>query len=69
LLTGEATVVVQMRNAEHRVCDFRRKAALAILENEIGNLRESAANDWVVGRQLDIALSKNVPDVSRLGWH
>jgi hypothetical protein len=40
-----------------------------MLENEIGNLGEAAADDRIVRRQFDIALSENIADVSRLRWH
>src|SRR5207245_10424362 len=68
-LAREATVVVPGVMQKHRIGDLRSKAQRAIFQDEIRNLGEPAASNGIVGRQLDIALSENIANVSRLRWH
>jgi hypothetical protein len=69
LLAGKATVVVPGVVQEHGIGDFGAQAQLRVLEDEIWYLREAAAHNWVVGRELDIAFTQNVADWSRLWGH
>lgn len=54
---------------KHGIRDLRPEAKIGVFEDEIGNLCKPAADDRVVCRELDIALSENVADASRLWRH
>src|SRR5579884_630971 len=68
-LAWEAPIVMPAVVDEHGIGDLRTEAEVCFLQYEIWDLRKPAAHDWIVGRQLDVALSQDVADGSRAWWH
>lgn len=63
ILTRKARIVVPRVAQEHRIRHLRTQRQVGVFEDEIGHLRKTAPDDWIVRGQLQVMLPDHFPNL------